>query len=149
MVPAVVGRPLLVLPPGGAALLLVGLSAGSAGVLLEFAFLTVLNRLLWETDGWKTAEQTGRYAIAFVCGVLAVMGTLCLGVVALALTTGGRDANTDPAGVSAPAKLVAAGVILAVCGIGGWLTWRFVRLLNLTRHAVTQPEPSPPPVPSG
>lgn len=150
VVPLVIGRPMLVLPPTAAGFLLIGLSAGLVGVLLEFAFLMVVNRLLWETAGWQAATHTGRYAVAVVFGMVAVMGSLCLGVVALVLTAGGRDVNTDAAGVSVPAKVIAVLVILAVSGISGWLTWRFARLLRLTRQAIDQPEPTPdPPVPSG
>ncbi len=149
VVPLVIGRPMLALPPTGAGFLMIGLSAGLIGVLLEFAILSVLNRLLWETAGWQTATQTGRYAVAVVFGTVAVMACLGLGVVALVVTAGGREVNTDAAGVSVPAKVIAVLVILAACGVGGWLTWRFARLLRLTRQAVTQPEPSHPPVPSG
>lgn len=148
--PLVVGRPVVVLPPTAAGLMLIGLSAGLVGVLLEFAFLVVLNRLLWETAGWQAAAHTGRYAVAVVFGMVAVMGSLCLGVMALVLTAGGQDVNTDAAGVSVSAKVIAVLVILSVSGIGGWLTWRFARLLRLTRQAVGQPELMPdPPVPSG
>jgi len=148
--PLIIGRPILVLPPTAAGFLLIGLSAGLVGVLLEFAFLAVVNRLLWETAGWQAATHTGRYAIAVVFGMVAVMGCLCLGVVALVLTAGGADANTDTANAPLVAKVIAVLVILAVSGISGWLTWRFARLLQLTREAVCQPEPTPdPPVPSG
>jgi hypothetical protein len=148
--PLVIGRPILALPPPAAGVLLIGLSTGLVGVLLEFAFLAVVNRLLWETAGWQVAAHTGRYAIAVVFGTVAVMGSLCLGVVAIVLTTGGNDVKADAADVSVLAKGIAALVILAVSGISGWLTWRFARLLRLTREAVCQPEPTPdPPVPSG
>lgn len=150
VVPLVIGRPVItLLPPAAGGFILIGLSAGLIGVLLEFAFVSVMNRLLWETAGWHAAANTGRYAVAVVSGAVAVMACLCLGVVALMLSAGGKDVNTDAAGVSVPAKVIAAVVILAVSGIGGWLTWRFARLLRLTREAVTQPEPTHPPVPSG
>lgn len=150
MVPAVVGRPVLAVPPPAAGLLLVGMTTGLVGVLLEFAFMPVLNRLLWEASGWQAASQTGRYVVAFVFGMVAVMGALCLGVAALVLTAGGRDMNPDTTGVSVQAKAIAVVVILVVSGIGGWLTWRFARLLRLARHAVNTLEPTPdPPVPSG
>jgi hypothetical protein len=150
VVPLVIGRPILAPSPTAAGFLLIGLSAGLVGVLLEFAFLAVVNRLLWETAGWQAAADTGRYAVAVVFGMVAVMGCLCLGVVALVATAGGTDVNTDAAGVSVPAKVIAVLVILAVSGISGWLMWRFARLLRLTREAVCQPEQTPdPPVPSG
>ena len=57
--PLVVGRPVVVLPPTAAGVMLIGLSAGLVGVLLEFAFLVVLNRLLWETAGWQAAAGPG------------------------------------------------------------------------------------------
>ncbi len=143
VVPLVLGRPFItLLPPAAGGFILIGLSAGLIGVLLEFAILSVLNRLLWETAGWQVSAHTGRYAVAVVFGAVAVMACLCLGVVALMLSAGGRDVTTDAAGVSVPAKVIAAVVILAVSGIGGWLTWRFARLLRLTREAVTQPEPT-------
>jgi len=142
LVPAVVGRPVITLvPPTAGGFILIGLSAGLIGVLLEFAFLAVLNRVLWEAAGWQAAEHTGRYAVACVFGVVAVMAGLCLGVVALVLTSGGRDAATDAAGVSVTAKAIAVLVILTVGGVGGWLTWRFARLLRVARHAVDTPEP--------
>jgi Flp pilus assembly pilin Flp len=79
--------------------------------------------------------------VAFVFGMVGVMGALCLGVAALVLTAGGRDMNPDAPEVSVQAKAIAVVVILVVCGIGGWLTWRFARLLKLARNAVNQPEP--------
>jgi endonuclease V-like protein UPF0215 family len=103
----------------------------------------VLNRLLWETAGWQAATHTGRYAVAVVFGMVAVMGSLCLGVVAVVLTTDGKDVNTDAANVSVVAKVIAVLVILSLSGIGGWLSWRFARLLRLTRQAVSQPEMTP------
>lgn len=145
VVPAVIGRPTIALPPVAAGFFLLGLATGLLGVVLEFAFLPLLNRLLWETAGWRAADQTGRYVVAFVFGMVAVMGTLCLGVMAIILSAGGRDMTADAAGVSVQAKGIAVVVILSVCGIGGWLTWRFLRLLRMTRNAVNQPEPSPDP----
>jgi hypothetical protein len=149
MVPGVVGRPALAVPVPAAGLLLVGLTAGLIGVLIEFAFMPVLNRLLWEMAGWQAASETGRYAVAFVFGLVGVMGALCLGLAAMVLTAGGRDMNPAPTEVSVQAKAIAVAVILTVCGIGGWLTWRFARLLRLVRHAVNSPEPSPPEVARG
>ncbi len=151
VVPLVIGRPVItLLPPAAGGFILIGLSAGLIGVLLEFAFLAVVNRLLWDVAGRQAARHTGRYAVAVVFGMVAVMGCLCLGVVALVLSAGGMDANADAAGVSVPAKVIAVLVILTSCGIGGWLSWRFARLLRLTREAVCQPEPTPePPVTSG
>lgn len=143
VVPAIIGRPTITLPPVGAGFFLLGLSAGLFGVVLEFAFFPLLHRLLWETAGWQAADQTGRYVVAFVFGMVAVMGTLCLGMMAVVLTAGGREMTADAAGVSVQAKAVAVVVILSVCGIGGWLTWRFLRLLRMTRYAINQPEPSP------
>jgi hypothetical protein len=140
MVPWMVGRPLLDVPPPLAGLLLIGLTTGLVGVLLEFAFMPVLNRLLWETAGWQAASETGRYAVAFVFGMVGVMGALCLGVAALVLTAGGKDMSPNAPEVSAQAKAIAVAVILTVCGIGGWLTWRFARLLQLVRQAVNTPE---------
>ena len=142
IVPLVIGRPVIELPPTGAGFLLVGLSAGLIGVLLEFAFMPVLHRVLWETAGWQAASHTGRYAVAFVFAMVAVMAALCLGVVALVLTAGGREAVA--VGVSVQAKAVAVVVSLAVCTVGGWITWRFLRLLQLARRSVNQPEPTTP-----
>lgn len=140
MVPGVVGRPVLAVPVPAAGVLLVGLTTGLIGVLLEFAFMPVLNRFLWETAGWQAASETGRYAVAFVFGLVGVMGALCLGLAALVLTAGGRDMNPAPPEVSVQAKVIAVAVILTACGIGGWLTWRFARLLRLARQAVNTSE---------
>lgn len=149
VVPLVIGRPVLELPPTGAGFLLVGLSTGLIGVLLEFAFMPVLNRVLWETAGWQAASHTGRYAVAYVFSAVAVMSVLCLGVVALVLTAGGQEPNAVGPGVSVQAKVIAVTVIVAVGGIGGWITWRFQRLLRLARRSVNQPEPiADPPVAS-
>jgi hypothetical protein len=147
VVPAIVGRPVLDVPPAGGGLILIGLSCGSLGVLLEFAFLPVLHRVLWETAGWHAANQTSRFVVAFVFGMVAVMAALCLGVVALVLTAGGGNGPDD---VSPHAKVIAVLVIVAVAAISGWMTWRFGRLLRLARSAVNHPEPTPDPsVPSG
>jgi hypothetical protein len=121
-------------------LVLIGLTAGFIGILAELAFLTVLHRLLWETSGWQAAGQTGRYAVAFVFGLVAAVGSVCLGAMAILFTHG-------VAGEAA--KVIASAVLATVCGCGVYLAWRFARLLQLTRVALAQPEPSPdPPVPS-
>jgi hypothetical protein len=142
VLPLVIGRPVItLLPPAAGGFILLGLSAGFVGVLLEFAFLTLMNRLLWETAGWQASAHTGRYVVAVVGGAVAAMACLCLGVVALVATAGGKDVNADAAGVSVAAKVIAAVVIVSVSGIGGWLTWRFAKLLRLTREAVIREEP--------
>lgn len=139
VVPAIVGRPVLDVPVAGSGLILIGMSAGSLGVLLEFAFLPVLHRVLWEAAGWHAANQTSRFVVAFVFGMVAVMAALCLGVMALVLTAGPGDGPDD---VSPHAKGIALVVIVAVGVISGWMAWRFGRLLRLTRSAVDHPEPS-------
>jgi hypothetical protein len=141
VVPLVIGRPVLDLPPAGAGFLLVGMSAGLIGVLLEFAFMPVLNRVLWETAGWQAAAHTGRYAVAYVFAAVAVTAVLCLGVMALVLTADGREANAAEAGVPVQAKVIAVAVIAAVAVIVGWITWRQLKLLRVARRAVNTAEP--------
>ena len=153
MVPGVVGRPLLALPLPlpAAGVMLVGLACGLTGAVLEFAILVVLNRLLWETAGWQAAAATGRYAVAFVFGVVAAVGSVCVGAMAVVLTYGGSElAARPPAGFSAEARGIAGLVLLAIGGCGGYLAWRFARLLWQTRAALLLPEPTPDrPVASG
>lgn len=139
VVPVIVGKPGLHLTPLGLGFVMIGLTTGFVGVLAEFAFMSVLHRLLWETAGWQAAGQTGRYVVAFVFGVVAAVGAVCVGAMAAILTY----THPDPAETVPPAKVIGGLVVAAVCGCGGYLAWRFSRLLKLARAALAQPEPTP------
>ncbi len=143
LVPGVIGRPLMDLSLAARAVVLIGLACGLVGVALEFAILVVLNRLLWETAGWQAAAATGRYAVAFVFGVVAAVGCVCVGMMAVVLTFGGSEvAVRPPAGLPTEVKVIGGLILLGVGGCGGYLGWRFARLLLLTRKALLLPEPT-------
>jgi hypothetical protein len=140
-VPWLLGRPVLTPSPELIGLVLVGLTAGLVGVGIEFAFLTVLHRLLWETAGWKAANGTSRYTMEFVFATVAGMGSVCLGGMAAVVLIGGKT----PGGIAPPElKWVGAAVLAALVGCVGWSVWRYGRLLMAALKAVGQPAPHPP-----
>jgi hypothetical protein len=147
VVPWLLGRPVVTLPVEGVAVVFVGLVCGAFGMALEFAFLNVLHRLLWETAGWRAANRTSAYTLTFVFTAVAGMGSVCLGGVVSVLAFGGRAKEPGP--LPAEVRWVAAGVLLALVGCAAVVVYRYAQLLVATRRALAQPEPLPgPQVPS-
>lgn len=138
VIPWLVGRPVLHLSPELLALVLAGLTCGLVGLGIEFAFLTVLHRLLWETAGWQVANGTSRYTMHFVFAVVAGMGSVCLGTMSAVMVGGDRAHPAVP--------WIGGAVLAVVAGCVLWTMGRYGRLLMAALHALDQPAPQPPKV---
>jgi hypothetical protein len=133
------------LPAELAAATLIGLVCGLIGLALEFAFLTVIHRLLWEADGWQAANRTGRYTLSFVFAAVAAMGSVILGGTTAVLAFGGMQrAAAGPMPMPVEVRWIFAAVLVALAGCVGWVVVRYVQLLTATRNALGHPEPYPP-----
>lgn len=142
-----VGRSVGPVPTELVAVVLIGLVCGLVGLAVEFAFLTVVHRLLWEAAGWQAASHTGRYTLSFVFTAVAAMGSVSLGGMVAVIAFGGREREPGPLAVPPEVKWVAVAVLAALAGCAVWVVIQYVRLLTATRRAMAQPEPYPPPVP--
>ena len=138
VIPWLIGRPALQLSPELIALVMIGVTCGLLGIGIEFAFLNVLHRLLWETVGWQVANNTSRYTMQFVFAIVTGMGSLCLGAMAAVMVGGDRTNSAVP--------WIGATVIAAVFGCALWTMGQYTKLLTTTLHALNQPEPQPPKV---
>jgi hypothetical protein len=146
VVPWLIGRPFLHLSAEMISLVLIGLACGLIGMGIEFAILTVLHRILWETAGWQAANSTSRFTSHFVFSVVVGMGSVCLGVMATVLAFGGHE--RQPGAAPPPeVRWVGAIVLIALMSCAAWAIWRYARLLSTTFQALNQPEPQPPKVP--
>lgn len=132
------------LPPLLAAVLLVGVTCGLLGTILEFAFLPALHRLLADTAGWRAAARTNSYAVSFVFTVVSSMAVLGGGLVVTVLAFGGR-ANQPGALITPPPEVRAAVALTlsALTVLVALICLRYARLLSHTRRALTPPQPYP------
>lgn len=145
-VPWLIGRPLLHPTPELIAVMLAGQTSGLIGVGIEFAFLTVLHRLLWDTAGWREANRTSRYTVEFVFTVVLGMGCVCVAGMTTVMAVGGR--TREPAAPVPPElKWIGLAVLASVAGCAGWMAWRYARILTTALRVIDQPEAHPPPVP--
>jgi hypothetical protein len=137
------GGPLKVFPAEAIAVVFIGLMCGGIGIALEFAFLTVLHRLLWETAGWQAANRTSTYTMDFVFTAVVGMGSICLGGMTVILVFGGQPRpEAGPVAVlPVEVKWVAAAVLVALVLCVTWVIGRYTRLLQATIQAISQPEP--------
>ena len=153
VLPWLVGRTVFELPPEIAALAFIGIACGLIGLVLEFAFIMVVHRLLWETAGWQAANKTGRYAVTFLFSAVAAMGTLIAGGATVMALLGIAPAPPVDAAVAAnplPAdvQVVRAIVLSVLTAIAGLVAYRYGRLLRSTRRALSTPQPYAGAVPS-
>ncbi len=153
VLPWLVGRTVFELPPEVAALAFIGIACGLIGLVLEFAFITAVHRLLWETAGWQAANKTGRYAVTFLFSAVAALATLIaggatvmalLGIAPAPPVEGAVAANPLPADV----QVVRAVVLSVLTAIAGLVAYRYGRLLRNTRRALSAPQPYAGPIPS-
>lgn len=132
------------LPPLVAAALLVGVTCGLLGTILEFAFLPALHRLLAETAGWQAAARTNAYAVSFVFTVVSVMAVLGGGLVVTVLAFGGRANQPGALLVPPPeARAAVAATLAALTLLVALICIRYARLLGHARRALSPPQPLP------
>lgn len=130
-----------VVPPVLAAILLIGITCGLLGTVLEFAFLPALHRLLADAAGWQAAARTNTYAVSFVFAVVGSMAVLGGGLVITVLAYGGK-AN-QPGALQSPPSEVRVAVALTLSGLTALISLacvRYARLLAHTRRALTAPQ---------
>jgi hypothetical protein len=142
--PWFMGMPLRSLPSEAAAFVLIGLLCGAIGIVMEFAFLSALHRLLWETSGWQAANKAGNYAITFVFAAVSAMATVIAGYMIVILSAGGTPGQMapDPVGnpLAAEIRIVSIMVLAGLTTITALVCWRYARLLSLTRRALATPQ---------
>lgn len=142
--PWFLGMPLRSLPSEAAAFVLVGLLCGVIGIVMEFAFLSALHRLLWETSGWQAANKAGNYAITFVFAAVSAMATVSAGYMIVILSAGGKPGQMAPDPVINPLaveiRIVSIMVLAGLTSITALVCWRYGRLLSLTRRALATPQ---------
>ncbi len=154
VIPWLVGRTVFDLPPEIAALAFIGILCGLIGLVLEFAFITAIHRLLWETAGWQAANKTGTYAVTFLFSAVAAMAVVIGGgaavMVLVGAVPGAPPADADPAGHPMPleVRIVRAFVLSVLTAITGLVAYRYGRLLRSTRRALATPQPYAGPIPS-
>jgi len=151
--PWFLGMPLRSLPSEIAAFVMIGLLCGIIGIVMEFAFLSAIHRLLWETSGWQAANKAGNYAITFVFAAVSAMATVIAGYMIVILSEGGKPGQMVPDQVGNPMgaeiRIVSVLVLGGLASITGLVCWRYGRLLSLTRRSLATPQAYPGPVPSG
>ncbi len=154
VIPWLVGRTVFDLPPEIAALAFLGILCGLIGLVLEFAFVTALHRLLWETAGWQAANKTGTYAVTFLFSSVAAMAVVIAGGAAVMALLGFAPAP-PPAEADFVAnplplevRVVRAIVLSALTAITALVAYRYGRLLRSTRRALAAPQPYAGPIPS-
>jgi len=153
VIPWLVGRTVFELPPEIAALAFLGILCGLIGLVLEFAFITAIHRLLWETAGWQAANKTGNYAVTFLFSAVTAMATLvAAGATVMALV---GIAPAPPVEVNLAAnplpeevQVVRAVVLGVLTAITALVAYRYGRLLRSTRRALASPQPYAGPIPS-
>ena len=153
-IPYLVGRTVFELPPEIAALAFIGLLCGLIGLVLEFAFVTAIHRLLWETAGWQAANKTGTYAVTFLFSSVAAMLAVIVGGIAVMVLVGGApglppveaDAAANPPPVEV--RVVTAIVLSILTAITALVAYRYGRLLRSTRRALAAPQPYAGPIPT-
>jgi|GEM_PF-1789252 len=154
VIPWLVGRTVFELPPEIAALAFFGILCGLIGLVLEFAFVTAIHRLLWETAGWQAANKTGSYAMTFLVSSVAAMLTVIAGGAAVIALVGGLPATppaeTDIASATLPieVRIVRAFVLGGLTAITALVAYRYGRLLRSTRRALAAPQPYAGPIPT-
>ena len=153
VIPWLVGRTVFELPPEIAALAFLGILCGLIGLVLEFAFVTAIHRLLWETAGWQAANKTGRYAVTFLFSSVAAMLTVIAGgiaVIVLVGTPAPPPVDTDIASAPLPfeVRVVRAFVLGGLTAITALVAYRYGRLLRSTRRALATPQPYAGPIPT-
>jgi len=151
--PWFLGMPLRALPPEFAAIVMIGLLCGAIGIVMEFAFLSAIHRLLWETAGWQAANKAGNYAITFVFASVSAMATVIAGYMIVILSSGGKPGQIapDPVGnpLGAEIRIVSILVLAGLVTITGLVAWRYGRLLSLARRALATPQAYTGQVPTG
>ena len=149
-IPWLVGRTVFELPPEIAALAFIGLLCGLIGLVLEFAFVSAIHRLLWETAGWQAANKTGTYAVTFLFSSLAAMASVIVGGIAVMALVGGAPA-LPPVEAANPlpveVRVVTAIVLSILTAITALVAYRYGRLLRATRRALAAPQPYAGPIP--
>jgi len=142
--PWFLGMPLGTLPSEVAAFVTIGFLCGAIGIVMEFAFLSAIHRLLWETSGWQAANKAGNYAITVVFAAVSAMATVIAGYMIVILSAGGKPGQMAPDPVadplSAEIRIVSIMVLAGLSSIVGLVCWRYARLLSLTRRALATPQ---------
>ncbi len=153
-IPWLVGKTVFELPPEIAALAVIGLLCGLIGLVLEFAFVTAIHRLLWETAGWQAANKTGHYAVTFLFSSVAAMVSVIIGGIVVMILVGkppappvGIEVGTNPLPNPIKVRIVTAFVLSVLTAITALVAYRYGRLLRSTRRALAAPQPYAGPIP--
>jgi len=126
------------------AVLLVGVTCGLLGSVLEVAFLPALQRLLADVAGWRAAARVNAYAVSLVFALVAGMAVLGGGMVVAVLAYAGNPQPPDAARTPPPeVRAVVTLTLSLLIALISLVCVRYFRLLAHARRALATPEPYP------
>jgi hypothetical protein len=147
LVPILIGRPIIELPVVVFSLVLIGLVAGGFGLVLEFTFLPMLHRFLWEHEGQHVAQKTDRYLFTVVLAVLGSLFCTMFGGLLIVTLVQAQSASLPPGtpvNITMQLRLIGLAVVTAVTLVTLWPIFRYANILEQALRSFTRSDrPTP------